>query len=391
MPRIVTLALVRSDGVLLGALPAFRVETPWWQETAEVVAGARDRFGVEVAVLRLLRGENSAPPGGAVTYLAEVATAPAVPLEPVDVDLADDPRRADYARPGGPAASLDWAADRLADLGLGPIGTVTQQRTWNLSAIWRLETAAGTVWLKQVPRIFLQEHRLLRRLAAEGFGLVTPMQLATDGRRMLLAHIPGEDLYGAALPVRQAIADRLHDIQLTAAVQTEALLDLGVDDLRGPVLSAAVKLMTRGYADLDPALVALVDGLPARMAQVEACGLPETLVHGDFHPGNTRGDENHQVILDWGDAFIGHPAFDILRLTEDVSDADADVLLTAWAQRWREDVPGSAPERAVELLRPVAALRNALVYHRFLRAIEPSEHPYHAADVPYWLKKAITG
>jgi len=28
--------------------------------------------------------------------------------------------------------------------------------------------------------------------------------------------------------------------------------------------------------------------LPARLARIERCGLPDTLVHGDLHPGNTR-------------------------------------------------------------------------------------------------------
>lgn len=391
VPRIVTLALVRSDGVLLGALPPFRVETPWWQETAAVVAGARERFGVDVVVLRLLHGENPEPPGGPVTYLAQVATTPDAALTPIDADLADHPLRADYAHVGGPAATLDWAADRLADLELGPIGAAVQQRTWNLSAIWRLDAAAGTVWLKQVPRFFGHEPAVLRWLAAEGFGLVTPMQLATDGRRMLLAHLPGEDLYTAGLPVREAIAALQHEIQVTAATQVPRLLGLGVPDLRAPVLTTAVTQLTRVYAESDPALSALVDGLPDRLAEVAACGLPDTLVHGDLHPGNARGNETHQVILDWGDSFIGHPGFDILRLTERVSESDAATLVDAWSARWRDVLPGCDPERAVDLLRPVAALRNALCYARFLAAIEPSEHPYHAADVPYWLQQATAG
>jgi hypothetical protein len=51
-------------------------------------------------------------------------------------------------------------------------------------------------------------------------------------------------------------------------------------------------------------------------------------------------------------------------------------------------VPGSDPERAVELLRPVAELRMAAVYAMFLAGIEPSEHPYHLGDVPACLSRA---
>jgi Predicted aminoglycoside phosphotransferase len=40
-------------------------------------------------------------------------------------------------------------------------------------------------------------------------------------------------------------------------------------------------------------------------------GEPETIVHGDFHPGNALiAEDGHAVILDWSDACIGHPSFD---------------------------------------------------------------------------------
>ena len=57
-----------------------------------------------------------------------------------------------------------------------------------------------------------------------------------------------------------------------------------------------------------------------------------------------------------------------------------------WAARWRASRSRAAtPVRAYELLRPVAALRNATVYADFLDQIEPAEHPYHADDVGDWL------
>ncbi|MEO1248940.1 MAG: phosphotransferase, partial [Pseudomonadota bacterium] len=29
------------------------------------------------------------------------------------------------------------------------------------------------------------------------------------------------------------------------------------------------------------------------------------MVHGDFHPGNVRGDGNRLTLIDWGDCGIG--------------------------------------------------------------------------------------
>jgi hypothetical protein len=96
------------------------------------------------------------------------------------------------------------------------------------------------------------------------------------------------------------------------------------------------------------------------------------------------------VIIDWGDAVVAHPGFDILRLTEGLPAPDAAALIAGWAAWWRAAVPGCDPERAAALLVPVARLRAAVQYAEFLARIEPSEHPYHAADVPDRLSAAVT-
>lgn len=392
MSRTVTLVLVDAAGTQLGALAPFAVPSPWWPDAAEVVAGARERHGVDVTVLRLLTTERAVPHGGAVTYLAQVARAPAVSLDPVRADLAAHPLRAPWAEPGGPDRSLAWAAAALGRLGRGA-HTAAQQRAWNLSAIWRLTPArpapeAEDVWLKQVPFFFAHEAEVLRWLGAAAPHLA-PDLLADDGTgRMLLAHVWGQDRYEADIAERDAIAARHHDIQLRASADVPALISRGVPDRRGVALAVVIRrTLAADGADLS-AVERLMSGLDDRLAAVARCGLPDTLVHGDLHPGNVRGDGQRHVIIDWGDAFVGHPAFDILRLTEDLEEGAAAALTTAWARRWRASVPGCDPERAVELLRPVAALRNAAVYANFLAQIEPSERPFHAADVPAYLARA---
>ncbi|TDC43099.1 aminoglycoside phosphotransferase family protein [Micromonospora sp. KC213] len=374
MTRTVTLVLVDPTGRPLGALPSYQVESPWWQEAEPVVRGAP----VDVVVLRLLTGESDRPgAGGQVTYLAEVAGPPAVALRPVPVDLTGHPLRAPYAEPGGPAASVGWARSVLERLGR-PATEVTQRRTWNLSAIWRLDGPHGPAWLKQVPGFFRHEAAVLRHLNLLAEGRV-PVLLAADDStgRMLLDHVPGEDRYGADTTERVAIAADQHDLQVRTLPAVDDLVADGVPDLRGPALDRWIRALIPADAPLD--------GLAERLAEVARCGLPDTLVHGDLHPGNVRGDGHRRVIIDWGDAFVGHPAFDILRLTEGLAPDTADPLVAAWCARWRASVPGCDPQRAVELLRPVASLRMAAVYAMFLANIEPSERPYHADDVPRYL------
>ncbi|MEU4558071.1 phosphotransferase [Actinoplanes sp. NPDC023936] len=370
MTRTVSLVLVDAEGVLRGALPPFPVVTPWWQEVAEVVGKA----GAEVTVLRLLHGD----PSGAVTYLASCA-APPPGLLPADVDLSPHPLRAPYAEIGGPEASLAWAAGALDRIGL--TGTVPrQQRTWNLSAIWRFDLPDGSpaAWLKQVPAFFHHEPVVLRLVDTVAPGLV-PYPLASGEQgRMLLAHVPGEDRYGAGPALCAEVAAAFHPVQEHFAGRVAELLAAGLPDRRlSPERAAEV---AKPFLPEIPGLEELIDGLPERLAAVAACGLPDTLIHGDLHPGNVRTDPGGDlVILDWGDSGVGNPALDVLRLSD-----DPDVL-RQWASRW----PGRDALRAVELLRPVAALRAAVTYADFLANIEPAEWPYHAGDVAASLRRAV--
>ncbi|WP_194822771.1 phosphotransferase family protein [Micromonospora sp. S-DT3-3-22] len=381
MVRTVRLVLVDAVGRTLGALPDFDVPVPWWQDAAAVVAGARAAYGVEVTVLRLLAGRRGRPPGGHVSYLAEVAGPVRVPLLPAEaVQPAAHPLRAPYAQPGGPAASLAWAAAQLDRLGR-PTNAWTQERTWNLSAVWRLDGPHGTAWLKQVPAFFRHEAAVLRLLADDP---ATPRLLAADDEgRMLLDHVPGEDRYGADPAERATIAARHHALQIRALPAVDRLVAAGVPDLRGPALARWLRATLAPH----PAHRQLAD-VGTRLDEVARCGLPDTLVHGDLHPGNVRADGRRHTVIDWGDAFVGHPAFDILRLTEQVPAGPAAALVADWCARWRADVPGCRPERAVALLRPVAWLRMAAVYAMFLAGIEPSERVYHADDLPENLARA---
>lgn len=383
--RTVTLILVDHDANVLGALPPFAVEVPYWPEVGGVVTGARERFGIDVTVLRILSAEPPVQPGGEVTYLAQTSALPEIALTPAEIDHSEQPNRAPYARVGGPAESLDWAGEALTSSGRGPLTRAEQQRTWNLSAIWKLTTPDGLVWLKQVPHFFAHEAAVIAWLATIGGG---PELIAAYDGRMLLADIPGDDLYRADLAVRHAIAVDLHRYQLASIRDLRRLAAVGVPDRRGPLLAEFLAAVVAEHGGGEPRLDELVAGLDERMAELTACGLPDTLVHGDLHPGNVRGDTQHRTIIDWGDSFLGHPGFDILRLTERVTDDEAAALTTAWAVRWREAVPGSDPERALELMKPLAALRNAAIYAAFLAAIEPAEHPYHASDVEFWLSHA---
>jgi hypothetical protein len=342
-------------------------------------------------VLRLLTTTTPSSSSGDVTYLAEVADPPALVLLPWSdpTTMQDHPLRQSWARPGGPAADLAWADAALSERGMPRTGPAVQMRSWNLSSLWRLPTTSGMVWLKVVPPFFAHEGRMLATLDPT----VLPPLLAHDGPRVLLKEVNGEDQYGAALPLLVRMVDLLVALQVEWIGRTDELRVLGATDWRSAALCAsAARTVERCAADLDVStarrLESLVGSLPQRFADIAACGVPDSLVHGDFHPGNVIRDGDRLVLIDWGDSGVGHPLLDEAAFVERLPPANLAAVVDHWSARWRKAVPGCDPDHARDLLEPVAALQRAGMYQMFLDNIEPSERVYHAGDPAPLLSRA---
>jgi hypothetical protein len=396
MGRIATLVLVSPAGDLLGTLPQLELPCPFWPESADVVAEVNARFGAEVVVLRLLLAEQSQPPGGQITYLAELSSgAVNAELSPVHEVLREralrpDPKRMPWAALGGPARSLDWARGTLGASGQSSFKAV-QQRTWNLSTLWRLEPPSAKefpIWLKQVPHFMKHESAVLRWLNRAAPGTAPTLLAADDSGRSLLAHVPGDDLYGAPVAMRHLIDEQLHVIQRVGAEAVSELLALGVPDLRGSKHAAHIRQKLLAWSPSSAGLGALLQRLDQQMERLEECGLPATLVHADNHPGNARGSATGVTLLDWGEAFIGDPVTDLLGSIGGLSREEAAPLIAHWCASWKRLAPRSKPERALEIAPFIGALQGAATYAHFLQQIEESEWPYHREDVPRCLDAA---
>lgn len=375
-------------GEPLGTLPTVAVATPWWQDVAPVVEAVLARHGVAITVLRLLKVGEPGPDGVEITYLAQT-DGPTPAAERWGGALDEHPLRLAYARPGGPAADLAWTADVLAGHGLALDGPAVQVRTWNLSSLWRLAAGGRTFWLKATPPFMAHEGAVIAALA----GWPVPPLLGHERGRILMPEIPGEDCYGAQGALLARMVDLIVALQAGVAGRTDELLALGLNDWRAPALAGAIANTFERNADAlqredRSRLGRFVDGLDRRLADVAACGVPETLVHGDYHPGNLRSDGETLTVLDWGDSGVGHPLLDEPAFLERIPAEDAPSLRRRWHAAWREAAPGSDPARASDLLRAIAALRQAAVYQGFLDQIEPSEHPYHRDDPAERLRRA---
>jgi Phosphotransferase enzyme family len=401
--RVVSLVAMNSSGTIIGMFPPFEVETPWWMDMTPVVRGAHERFGERVTVLRLLSTERAAPHGGAVTYLVELderlGSSQALVLDPWIGTLSDDPMRVSYAKVGGPASDLQWTEAALNSQGLRIEGWPEQHRTWNLSSIWKINTLAGAAWLKVVPSFFAHEGLMIEAIASvlhghESLAGTVPPVIGHEGPRILMSDIAGGDRSDAQLSERMQMIDTLVGLQrqLQRGDTIATLLAKRVPDWRGPALTDALthliehRVTLVNHEDYE-ILGAFVQNLPGRFHDIEQCGLHESVVHGDFHAGNVVGNGQSLTIIDWGDSGIGHPLLDQPAFLSSSPPDDVAALQKHWSDAWRQAVPGCQPERAGQLLAPIAAARQALIYQNFLDAIEVDEQCYHRADPAKWLHR----
>ena len=125
------------------------------------------------------------------------------------------------------------------------------------------------------------------------------------------------------------------------------------------------------------------------MRLLAECGLPETVVHGDLHPGNWRYGDGPPVVLDVADAHLGNPVLDGVRAIGYLPAALRRTAATAWIVAWTAAVPRSRPVEALRSAKPLAYLGYAVRYQEFLDNIEPSERVYHWGDPVAMIRCAL--
>jgi hypothetical protein len=379
MGRTVT-AVVTSGSVCVGTVGPFPVDIPWWAEVEPVVAHLEETLGVPVVVLRLLTVEGSdGGRDGHVTYHVE-ALQPPGNLTACDFVDDDHPLRLPWARASGVRELFGWAS-RYVHL----TGRPAQRKTWNLAGLFRLPTADGPVWLKAIPSFAAAEPTAIAAVAQVDPGLV-PTILASAPGRLLLADVPGTDCWDASA---EAVAGAVH--RLATAQSRIDQPPHGIPDRRPEILAAAVRDLLDGSvgAELSPEELRAARSLQWRWEMLADCGLPNTVVHGDFHPGNWRCGDGPPVVLDFADAHLGNPVLDGLRAIDYLPADRRRTAANAWIAAWTAAAPRSRPAEALRIAEPLAHLAYAVRYQEFLDNIEPSERAYHFGDPAAVIRHAL--
>lgn len=386
-------AWVTSGDERLGVIGPFAVEVPWWAEVEPVVAHVRQVLGVDVLVLRLLDvdgGEGGRD--GHVTYHVEALERPepgrlTAPF-PTDHGVLDRPERlrAPWARIDGLRELLGWAEDALRTAGRPLTGPIRQRKTWNLAGLFLLPTAQGPVWLKATPHFAVEEAAVIGMFAALDSSLV-PTVVASGPGRVLLEHLPGEDCWDAPVEIVDSAVTRL----VAAQARLAGAIPPGLPDRRGPVVADRVRGLLAGDVgrELTAEELAGAYELVERWPLLAECGLPDTIVHGDFHPGNWRSDGGPPAVVDFADAHLGNPVLDGIRARDWLPADKRPAAARAWIDAWTARVPGCEAARALAIAEPLSHLNYAVRYQEFLDGIEPSERIYHHGDPVTSIRAAL--
>jgi hypothetical protein len=299
-------------------------------------------------------------------------------------ERAAHPLRTAWAEPGWYERATAWIERSLADAGRAAPDEVVQYRHWGISAIMYAEARDGRSWFKASFPPFAHEPAVTRLVGAAAPGL-TPDVIATDRDAgwMLLDDI-GPTTVDAVADASAAI-DRLVAAQADMVDRVDDFLAVGCTDRRlerlssslvsaldGPTVAAAGVELT---AQRRRALGAAVDR--AAEAVLDA-GLPTTVAHGDFHPGNVAVvPDRGIVIFDWSDACITTPVIDLAVWAWWCDEREApqrqlwDQFGAAWERHWEVDA-SCLDRRSVDV---VAAAFHTISYVGIVEHLEPCRWP----------------
>ena len=286
------------------------------------------------------------------------------------------------------AAADAWIEEQLAGLGAEIVGAIDQVHVYPWSTVLRVPTGTGDVYFKANAPSLHHEAALVALLASRRPDCVPPL-LAADVERgwMLMAD--------AGVKLRELVAvertlTRWHDVlrlyagvQLDVVADVDAMLALGVPDLRLAGLSSLAEAMLdelRGLgADECRRAVAAMPQVAEQCAELASFGLPETIQHDDLHDGQVFVRDGRYLMLDWGDACVSHPFF-TLAVTLDgviawgVDDVEASEDTTPYRDAYLEPFSAHANAdliAAATIARRLGWLGRAVNGH--LGGMEPGE------------------
>jgi len=293
-------------------------------------------------------------------------------------------------------------------------GAIEQPHVYAWSTVMRVPTSEGTLFFKATAEESLYEAALTEKLAA-WFPDCMPELIAVDrSRGWMLMRDGGEQLRTRIRPMQNSqpwepVIGRYAELQIELSEHIHELLALGVTDYRlaklpalySQLLAQEETLLIGQEKGLTSDEVRLLQDLNDRFTTIcsdlAACGIPESLNHGDFHDGNVLIKDGRITFFDWGEASVTHPFVSLrtffvsieisLQLDDYSFTPEMSALLDRYLEPWQKFAAREDLLSAYQLSRPVAALVKASAWQETISRMDGSLRAEYAWIVPDVLRE----
>ena len=271
------------------------------------------------------------------TWFAEIKTPPLVPWWGI----------------GWLNEAKTWMMDQLHSRGITINSPVEQVRHWYGSAILRVNTDVGYVYLKAVAGAFIQEVKTMQ-IITKWKPQCVPSLLAVDFSRhwilmqgisdVNLGEISEMEVWEEVLRVYAQL--QIDALEFIEKRPRDLICDWRLTTMENSIVSvvAEIRSLLRGHSACPNEAnvkhwISLIHQVQAMCIRARSYRIPCTLDHGDFHDGmNIQVTEKGPVFYDWAASSITHPFFSVVELlSSDNLPKVPDVkvrLRDAYLERW---------------------------------------------------------
>jgi len=309
---------------------------------------------------------------------------------------------------------IEWIHAEAERRAIHVTGEIEQPHIRAWSTVLHIPTDQGKLFFKATAHETVYEAALTDSLA-RWFPECMPEFVAVDtGRGWMLMRDGGEQLRLSIRPVKdiapwKPVIARYAEVQIGLADHVTELLSLRLPDHRLTILP---RLFTELLADEESLMIDQEKGLTSaewqdmkekasRFEQIceelTACGIPESLNHGDFHDGNVLVKDGRVTFFDWGDASVAHPftslrtffvSIEIALGLEDYSfTPEMAELLDIYLEPFQKFASKEELLKAYQVSKPVASVVKALAWHQSITRMEGSLRQEYAWIVPELMRE----
>jgi hypothetical protein len=300
-----------------------------------------------------------------------------------------------FGRAGWLRELFQWAQEQTAPLGLRLTGSFQQLNASPTFSLIRLETDGIALWFKATGKP--NEHELaitlsVARLFPRHVPRILGIQRSWNG--WLSAEVSGTALDEISDCLTwERVAGELAELQIASIGKSRELLDGKCKDFRVTEISKFIDPFLSRMADFmvaqektSPAplakseLASLGEGLKESCSLLQSFGLPDTIGHIDFNPGNILVPPGQCVFLDWAEGCVTNPVitFEYLRRHMErggVKETPGDSrLCAAYLRPWAAFFSPDDLRRALAVAPAVAVFVHAIAGDTWL-TLDPVSNP----------------